>query len=190
MPSLYKDLVRARIPTDHHESDLYVLDTPEARATINRYGYKFRTFTSNLDHKRWIDVPFAYEPFWEKKEQAKRVAVTPRKPAHARKGSAWPSVIGSHDLGTADVRSKDGAYLGPAVLGAGLEGKGGARIGTIAVPCAVSPKPRVNPPTSAHQPQPRSPQPYHVLHSRHAEPLETAKDVTAKKNQIRDCDAF
>ena len=72
MASLYKDLVRARIPTDHHESDLYVLDTPEARETVKKYGYKFTTFTSNIDGKRWIDVPFAYEPFWEKKQQAQR----------------------------------------------------------------------------------------------------------------------
>jgi hypothetical protein len=70
MASLYKDLVRARIPTDHHESDLYVLDTPEARKTINKYGYKFTTFTSDIDGKRWIDVPFAYEPFWEKKKRS------------------------------------------------------------------------------------------------------------------------
>jgi hypothetical protein len=67
MSSLYKDLVRAGIPTDHHESDLYVLDTSEAREAIKKYGYKFKTFTSNIDGKRWIDVPFAYEPFWEKK---------------------------------------------------------------------------------------------------------------------------
>lgn len=69
MASLYKDLVRARIPIDHHESDLYVLDTPQARETIKKYGYKFETFKSNLDGKRWIDVPFAYEPFWEKKSK-------------------------------------------------------------------------------------------------------------------------
>ena len=67
MASLFKDLVRAGIPTDHHESDLYVLDTPEARETIKKYGYKFTTFTSDVDGKRWIDVPFAYAPFWEKK---------------------------------------------------------------------------------------------------------------------------
>jgi len=35
--------------------------------TIKRYGYKFETFKSDLDGKRWLDVPFAYEPFWEKK---------------------------------------------------------------------------------------------------------------------------
>jgi hypothetical protein len=118
MASLYKDLVRAGIPTDHHESDLYVLDTPAARETVKKYGYKFQTFTSNIDGKRWLDVSFAYEPFWEKKTQARMgaasgertVEAATRKPAHARKRSAWPAVIGTHDLGTADVRTGDGAY--------------------------------------------------------------------------------
>jgi len=74
MASLYKDLVRAGIPTDNHESDLYVLDTPEARETIKKYAYKFTTFTSDIDGKRWIDVPFAYEPFWEKVESRRQGA--------------------------------------------------------------------------------------------------------------------
>jgi hypothetical protein len=67
MASLTKDLVRVGIPIDHHESDLYVLDTSEARETIKKYGYGFTSFTSNIDGKRWLDVPFAYEPFWEER---------------------------------------------------------------------------------------------------------------------------
>lgn len=36
---------------------------------------------------------------------------TPGRRSHATKSrSTWPSVIGSHDLGTADVRTADGAY--------------------------------------------------------------------------------
>jgi hypothetical protein len=42
--------------------------------TIKKYGYKFTPFTSNIDSKRWINVPFAYEPFWEKQEEARRGA--------------------------------------------------------------------------------------------------------------------
>jgi hypothetical protein len=87
MASLYRDLVRARIPTDHHESDLYVLDTPEARELVKSYGYKSSTFTSNLDGKRWIDVPFAYEPFWEKKAHATKIGAAP----HTKAAEAAPS---------------------------------------------------------------------------------------------------
>ena len=39
---------------------------------VKKYGYEFSSFTSNIDGKRWIDVPFAYEPFWKKKVQAQR----------------------------------------------------------------------------------------------------------------------
>lgn len=65
--SLYQELRAAGIPTDHHESDLYVLDTPAARALIGKHGKKGSSFTSQIDGKRWLDVPFTYDPFWEKK---------------------------------------------------------------------------------------------------------------------------
>ena len=68
--SLYKELIAAGIQTDHHESDLYVLDTLTARDIMKRYGKKGSSFTSQVDGKRWIDVPFAYEPFWEKASRA------------------------------------------------------------------------------------------------------------------------
>jgi hypothetical protein len=52
---------------DHHESDLYVRDTPVARLVILQFGLNSSYFTSKDDGHRWIDVPFAYEPFWTKK---------------------------------------------------------------------------------------------------------------------------
>jgi hypothetical protein len=65
--SLYQDLKAAGIPTDHHESDLYVRDTPAARALIAKHGKKGSGFTSQINRKQWLDVPFAYDPFWAKK---------------------------------------------------------------------------------------------------------------------------
>ncbi len=47
----------------------------------------------------------SHAPRWPRNTQP-----ASRKTTHARKKNVWPSVIGSHDLGTADVRSKDGAY--------------------------------------------------------------------------------
>lgn len=62
------------IEIDHHESDLYVRDTPRARAILKERDLKFKTFRdSNGDP--WLDVPFAYEPFWEgKRNRNPRVA--------------------------------------------------------------------------------------------------------------------
>ena len=68
--TLYEDLVAAGIPTDHHESDLYVLDTPEARALLAKHSKQGSGFVSQIDRRRWLDVPFAYDPFWAKKARS------------------------------------------------------------------------------------------------------------------------
>ncbi len=65
--SLFDELEAAGCQLDNHESDLYVRDTPEARAILNQHGQKFTTFTSDADGQRWLDVPFMYAPFWRKK---------------------------------------------------------------------------------------------------------------------------
>ena len=64
MKSLYQTLVDAGIQTDHHESDLYVLNTPEARTILTQDGRTFTAFRSQVDGRSWLDVPFAYEPWW------------------------------------------------------------------------------------------------------------------------------
>lgn len=68
MPSFYETLkgLVPREQLDHHASDLYVLDTPVARLVIRQFGRESSGFTSPNDGKRWLDVPFAYEPFWNK----------------------------------------------------------------------------------------------------------------------------
>lgn len=71
MPSFYQTL-KGLVPSDqldHHASDLYVLDTPVARLVIRQFGRESTSFTSPIDKKRWLDVPFAYEPFWNKKKR-------------------------------------------------------------------------------------------------------------------------
>lgn len=66
---LYAALVAAGLQTDHNNlgSDLYVLDTPEAREIIKAHGRTATPFTSEIDHKVWLDLPFAYTPFWTAK---------------------------------------------------------------------------------------------------------------------------
>ncbi len=66
--SLYKELKAAGIETDNHESDLYVKDSPEAREIVHRHRPEApRAFRSEVDGEIWLDVPFAFEPFWDAK---------------------------------------------------------------------------------------------------------------------------
>jgi hypothetical protein len=67
--NLYDEVIRLGIKHDHHESDLYIPYTPENMALARKYGKSAQTFKSNVDGKTWIDIPFAYSPFWEKKQR-------------------------------------------------------------------------------------------------------------------------
>lgn len=66
---LYTALRDAGIPTDHHRSDLYFPATPEALAILAHYPVQKNNasfFQDNLTGERWVDVPFAYDPFWHR----------------------------------------------------------------------------------------------------------------------------
>ena len=49
---------------DHHASDLYIRVTPESQALLDRFQYRHMvtTFIDNIDHVRWYDLPFCYNP--------------------------------------------------------------------------------------------------------------------------------
>ena len=67
--SLYTRLVQADIPLDSHESDLYAKVTPESTALIQAYEFRcnVRRFRSQIDGTDWYDIPFAYLPWWERR---------------------------------------------------------------------------------------------------------------------------
>lgn len=68
-PTLYADLVAAGCKVDSHESDLYVEATPKARAIIRAHGSIGIPFTNQAPDGpggTWLEIPFAYAPFWEK----------------------------------------------------------------------------------------------------------------------------
>jgi hypothetical protein len=70
--SLYQDLVDAGVKIDHHESDLYFQATEKSLAILAKYPEKKEIaspFIDSIEHKPWIDIPFAYLPFWEKKKK-------------------------------------------------------------------------------------------------------------------------
>jgi hypothetical protein len=73
--ALYDELIAAGVKVDSHESDLYFEGTPEARAILEKPEHEqwrksAKGFVHN-DPKRlgsdlrwWVEVPFAYEPWW------------------------------------------------------------------------------------------------------------------------------
>jgi hypothetical protein len=69
---LYADCLAAGIETDSHESDLYIKDCPKARELLKKHGVTGMPFVSQIDNKVWLDVPFMYTPFWEKKEEVRK----------------------------------------------------------------------------------------------------------------------
>lgn len=63
--SLYQQLKDAGCEMDHHESDLYVKATATAKEITKREGSR-EFFHHQVTGELWIDLPFRYEPFWEK----------------------------------------------------------------------------------------------------------------------------
>ncbi len=66
--SIYTDMKEAGVETDNHFSDLYVKDCPAARKVLTNHGRYTKTvrFVAR-DNEEWLDIPFAYDPFWEEK---------------------------------------------------------------------------------------------------------------------------
>lgn len=67
MKTIYQQMVEAGAEIDSHKSDLYVKSTPKTREIIRGYEYlnSVTTFTSQIDGQLWMDIPFAFDPFWE-----------------------------------------------------------------------------------------------------------------------------
>jgi hypothetical protein len=65
---LYTCLKQAGIETKNHESDLYFPSTDITRAILAGFPVlksNSEAFTSNIDNQPWIDVPFAFSPYWD-----------------------------------------------------------------------------------------------------------------------------
>lgn len=75
-PDLYRLLVEAGCEIGSHYSDLHVKATPKALSIIrdfNRMNLPVAAipFRSQIDGSRWLDIPFAYSPYWEKRHARK-----------------------------------------------------------------------------------------------------------------------
>jgi hypothetical protein len=69
--TLYEECVDVGLKIDHHESDLYIKDCPEARTLLVKYNKPIQTFIDNIDHELWLDVPWAYQPYYDKKAKTR-----------------------------------------------------------------------------------------------------------------------
>ncbi len=72
--SLYEELTEAGVQIANHESDLYFPATEKALAILARHQlengnakYFINQAPPNVG-ERWVDVPFAFQPFWTAKE--------------------------------------------------------------------------------------------------------------------------
>lgn len=68
--SLFTDMLAAGVEVDSHESDLYVKASPAASAILRRYPVQQSNalyFWNQVAGGMWIDVPFAYDPWWERR---------------------------------------------------------------------------------------------------------------------------
>ncbi len=66
--SIYTEAKEAGLVVGNHYSDLYLKSTPEAWSIIRKHGCTTATsFKSNINGEMCIDVPFAYDPYWDSK---------------------------------------------------------------------------------------------------------------------------
>jgi hypothetical protein len=75
MPTLFQELTAAGCEIGNHESDLHVKDCPLSRAIIeqhkrifenNSIRLRFEPFRSAIDNSCWLEIPFMYDPFFQK----------------------------------------------------------------------------------------------------------------------------
>lgn len=69
--TLFQKVVAAGLEFDSHESDLYIKNSTAAHTILEEFPLNkknTRTFQSKVDGGLWLDVPFAYEPFWIKRK--------------------------------------------------------------------------------------------------------------------------
>jgi len=66
--TIYLSALKRNIPHDHHESDLYLKDCQDTQELIALYGREkdAKSFRSALDNTTWVEIPFAFDPFWNK----------------------------------------------------------------------------------------------------------------------------
>jgi hypothetical protein len=68
--TLYGDLLAAGVPLAYHESNLYFPCTAQTRAILHNFPESeksARRFNDDKTGDCWLDVPFAFLPWWERR---------------------------------------------------------------------------------------------------------------------------
>lgn len=76
MATVYDDMNAAGLVTGSHYSDLYVRNTPEARAILARHGLRIdgwnvQRFRDNVSGEASLDLPLRFDPYWKAREAAR-----------------------------------------------------------------------------------------------------------------------
>ena len=66
--TMYQHCVARGIPIENHASDLYIPVTPETNLLVASYPFREQVsaFLHNVHRTMWYDIPFAYEPWFER----------------------------------------------------------------------------------------------------------------------------
>ncbi len=69
--SIYTEMKAAGVEIDNHCSDMYVPDNATTREIVKGYEYKCNVirFISDIDGTPWLNIPFAYDPWWSDAEK-------------------------------------------------------------------------------------------------------------------------
>jgi len=66
MSSIYEKMKQLDVEINSWQSDMYVPVTPETKAVVEKYEFKQNVSTFRSEGKFWYDIPFSYNPFWNK----------------------------------------------------------------------------------------------------------------------------
>lgn len=64
--SIYQKLKKAGVEISGHYSDLYCPVNPVTNEILKDHKCK-SIFISQIDGEKWWDVPFQFDPYWEKR---------------------------------------------------------------------------------------------------------------------------
>jgi hypothetical protein len=73
--TLYTKALAYGLQIDNWQSDLYIKYSPKAKSIIEQFATKeemanLRQFVGT-DKEIWLEIPFAYDPYWTTKEGKK-----------------------------------------------------------------------------------------------------------------------
>lgn len=65
---IYEEMKKADVPIRSWQSDLYAKVCDESVAIVNEYQFKenVKMFLGEDDNEMWFDIPFAYQPYWDR----------------------------------------------------------------------------------------------------------------------------